>query len=176
MKYYETSYITRQEEKDDKRTEQEMIDGVRERLLEAIRLRMRADVKIGVYLSGGLDSSTLLGMATTLTNKSIDTYSIAFKDHAYFDEQSLCIGTNKFLGENRTTPHILETTHDQLAEHFEDCVYHSEYPLMHISGVGKYILSKLVQDNNGKVVLTGEGSDEIFSGYVTSIENLTDFY
>ena len=163
-KYYETSYITRREENEDKRTEEEMIDGVRERLLEAIRLRMRADVKVGVYLSGGLDSSTLLGMATTMTNKPIDTYSIAFKDDAYFDEQSLCHDTNKFLGTNKTTPHVLEVTHDQLAQHFDDCIYNYEYPLMHISGVAKYMLSKMVRDNHGKVVLTGEGSDEIFSG------------
>ena len=166
VKYYEISYITRQEEQNDKRTEQEMIDGVREHLLTAIRLRMRADVKVGVYLSGGLDSSTLLGMATTFTDKPIDTYSIAFKDHAYFNEQSFCIGTNKFLGPTKTTPHILEITHDQLAQHFEECVFHYEYPLMASGVVAKYILSKVVRDNNGKVVLTGEGSDEIFSGYV----------
>jgi hypothetical protein len=54
-----------------------------------------------------------------------------------------------------------------------DCVYHYEYPLMYISGVGKYILSKLVRDNHGKVVLTGEGSDEIFSGYVVVISSFT---
>ncbi|UJR11139.1 hypothetical protein I4U23_015320 [Adineta vaga] len=164
-KYYETSYITREEENNEQRSEEEMIDGVQEQLLDAIRLRMRADVKVGVYLSGGLDSSTLLGMATTFTDQSIDTYSIAFKDHPDFDEQSLCLGTNKHLGINKTTPHIFEITHDQLAENIDECVYHSEYPLTLISGVAKYILSKAVRANNGKVVLTGEGSDEIFSGY-----------
>ncbi|UJR12469.1 hypothetical protein I4U23_016645 [Adineta vaga] len=165
-KYYEISYITREEEKNEKRTEQEMIDGVREHLFNAVRLRMRADVKVGIYLSGGIDSSVILGMATTLTDKPIDTYSIAFKDHPFFDEQKLCMDTNRFLGPNKTTPHILEITHEQLAENFEDCVYHYENPLAATSPVGKYMLSKLVRNNNGKVVLTGEGSDEIFSGYV----------
>lgn len=164
-KYYELSYITRKEEKNEKRTEQEMIDGVRERLLEAVRLRMRADVTIGIYLSGGLDSSVILGMATQFTNKPINTYSISFKDHHYFDEQNLCIRTNEYLGE-KTRPYMIELTHNQLADHIDDCVYHYEYPLIQLSPVGKFLLSKLVNDNKGKVVLTGEGSDEIFAGYV----------
>ncbi|CAF1275102.1 unnamed protein product [Adineta ricciae] len=165
-RYYEMSYITRDEEKNDERTEKEMIDGVHEHLLNAVRLRMRADVKVGVFLSGGLDSSAVLGIATTLTDQPIDTYSIAFKEHVDFNEQSLCIETNKHFGSNKTTQHIVEITHDQLAEHFDDFVCQYEYPLMATSPVGKYILSKVVQENHGKVVLTGEGSDEIFSGYV----------
>lgn len=167
-KYYDLTYITRKEERHEKRTEQEMIEGVRERLLEAIRLRMRADVTVGVYLSGGIDSSAVLGMATQFTNKPINTYSIAFKDHHYFDEQSLFAGTNEYL-RGKTTPYVLELTHNELADHIEDCTYHYEYPLVQLSPVGKFLLSKLVNDNQGKVVLTGEGSDEIFAGYVHRI-------
>ncbi|CAF0723281.1 unnamed protein product [Rotaria sp. Silwood1] len=163
-KYYDLTYITREEEKKEKRTEHEMIDGVHQRLLEAVRLRMRADVTVGVYLSGGLDSSVLLGMATTFTNKPINTYSISFKDHHYFNEQSLCIRTNEFLRE-KTKPYIIELTHNELADYIDDCIYHYEYPLVQLSPVGKFLLSKLVNDNKGKVVLTGEGSDEIFAGY-----------
>ena len=164
-KYYDLTYITREEEKTEKRKEQEMIDGVRERLLEAVRLRMRADVTVGVYLSGGLDSSVVLGMATLFTDKPINTYSISFTDHHHFDEQDLCISTNEYHG-NKTRPHIVELTHNQLADHIDNCIYHYEYPLVQLSPVGKFLLSKLVNDNQGKVVLTGEGSDEIFSGYV----------
>ena len=131
-KYYDASYITRAEEQNEQRTEGEMVEGVRQRLLEAVRLRMRADVKIGVYLSGGLDSSTTLGMATTLT----DLLDLL---------QRPCL----------------------LTQGFEQCVYHYEYPLATMSGVGKYLLSKTVRENHGKVVLTGEGSDEIFSGWAT---------
>jgi len=61
---------------------------------------------------------------------------------------------------------MIELTHNQLADHIDDCVYHYEYPLIQLSPVGKFLLSKLVNDNKGKVVLTGEGSDEIFAGYV----------
>ena len=163
-KYYDVSYITRQEERDEQRSEEEMISGVRERLLEAIRLRMRADVKVGVYLSGGLDSSAVLGMATSFTDQPIDTYSISFKGDPYFDEKSLCDSTNAYLGPTKTRPHMIELTHHELADHLEDCIYHYEQPLMHSSAVGKFLLSKLVNQNGGKVVLTGEGSDEIFSG------------
>ena len=167
-KYYELSYITREEEKREQRTEEEMIEGVRERLLESIRLRMRADVTVGVYLSGGLDSSTVLGMATKFTSKPINTYSIAFKDHPDFDEQSLCLGTNQYFHE-KTNPYIMELTHSELADHIDDCIYHYEYPLVQLSPVGKFLLSKLVNDNQGKVVLTGEGSDEIFTGSVSFV-------
>lgn len=167
-KYYDVSYITREEERNEKRTEEEMIEGVRERLLEAIRLRMRADVTVGVYLSGGLDSSVVLGMATQFTDKPINTYSISFKDHHHFDEQSLCVRTGEYLGE-KINPYMIELTHHELADHISDCVYHYEYPLVQLSPVGKFILSKLVQQNQGKVVLTGEGSDEIFAGYVPSL-------
>jgi asparagine synthase (glutamine-hydrolysing) len=167
-KYYELTYITCKEEKNEKRTEQEMIEGVRERLLESIRLRMRADVTVGVYLSGGLDSSVVLGMATKFTNKPINTYSIAFKDHQDFDEQNQCIRTNEYFNE-KTNPYIIELTHNELADHIDDCIYHYEYPLVQLSPVGKFLLSKLVNDNQGKVVLTGEGSDEIFAGYISLI-------
>lgn len=170
-KYYDVSYITREEEKNEQRTEEEMIEGVRERLLEAVRLRMRADVTVGVYLSGGLDSSVVLGMATKFTDKPINTYSISFKDHQDFDEQSLCIGTGKYLGE-KINPYMIELTHHELADNISDCVYHYEYPLVQLSPVGKFILSKLVQDNQGKVVLTGEGSDEIFAGYVSLLSTV----
>ena len=163
-KYYDVSYITREEELVEQRSEGEMISGVRERLFEAVRLRMRADVKVGVYLSGGLDSSAILGMATNFTDQPIDTYSISFKDDPYFDEQSLCIGTNAYLGETKTRPHIIELTHNQLADHLDDCIYHYEHPLLYSCAVGKFLLSKVVNENGGKVVLTGEGSDEIFSG------------
>lgn len=142
-----------------------MINGVHERLLEAIRLRMRADVTVGVYLSGGIDSSATLGMATTLTNKPINTYSIAFKDHPSFDEQDLAVRTNEYH-HGKTNPYVIELTQNQLADYIDDTTYHYEYPLTQISPVGKYLLSKVVHDNHGKVVLTGEGSDEIFSGYV----------
>lgn len=163
-KYYDVSYVTREEEMKDKRTEEEMIEGVRERIMEAVRLRMRADVKVGVYLSGGLDSSTVLGLATTMTDQPIDTYSIAFKDHGDFDEQSMCVNTNAYHGEKKVRPHIIELTHNQLADHIDDCIYYYEHPLRQTSPIGKFILSKAVNKNKGKVVLTGEGSDEIFSG------------
>ena len=170
-KYYDVSYITREEERNEQRTEEEMIEGVRERLLEAVRLRMRADVTVGVYLSGGLDSSVVLGMATKFTNKPINTYSIAFKDHQDFDEQSLCVRTSEYLGE-KINPYIMELTHHELADHISDCVYHYEYPLVQLSPVGKFLLSKLVRQHQGKVVLTGEGSDEIFAGYALVFDTI----
>jgi asparagine synthase (glutamine-hydrolysing) len=100
-----------------------MIDGVHERLLEAVRLRMKANVTVCAYLSGGLDSSVVLEMATKFTNKPVNTYSISFEYHHSFDEQSLCLRTNEYFGE-KTKPHIIELTHHELADHIDDCVYH----------------------------------------------------
>lgn len=163
-KYYDVNYATRLEEANDERSEQEIIENVRKHLIEAVQLRMRADVKVGVYLSGGLDSSTILGIASGLTDKPIDTYSVAFKDHPHFDEQDIIERTNQHWGSNRISPHILQLTQNQLADHIDDCIFHYEYPLRYISSVAKLLLSRSIRENDGKVVLSGEGSDEIFAG------------
>ena len=128
---------------------------------EAVRLRLRADVPVACYLSGGIDSSAILGFAARLSSRPLQAYTLSF-DHADYDEchiaqeQARCSGAEFFRIDVRSA---------DLAEHFADAVYHAERPFGNAHGVAKYLLSRTVRDSGIKVVLTGEGSDEILAGY-----------
>ncbi|KAL9084487.1 MAG: hypothetical protein Q9159_005183 [Coniocarpon cinnabarinum] len=158
----------------DARTEVEMIAGVREHLLNAIRVRLRADVPVGIYLSGGIDSSVIAGMVTHLVNqqgeqmgseganKRVQCFSIAFDEESGYDESSIAERTAKFLDVNHTKKHMNE---EELAKRFEDATWHCEHHNPDLNFVGKFALSEEPRAKGWKVVLTGEGSDEIFGGY-----------
>ncbi|CEI94085.1 Putative Asparagine synthetase [Rhizopus microsporus] len=151
----------------DTRSVDEMIQGVRERLMESIRLRLRADVPVGVYLSGGIDSSCVAGIATAILREKnpqakIKAFTISFKDSKDHDESAIADRTAQFIDADFEK---LELTENDLLENFEESVWHIEAPQINLNGVGKFMLSKLVRDRGYKVVLTGEGSDEHFAGY-----------
>ena len=137
------------------------IEALREKLQEAVRLRMRADVPVGCYLSGGLDSCTALGMAARYTDKPIQAFTLSF-DHADYDERLIAEEMATMAGADF---HPIAVRHDDLATHFADAVWQSETLFFNAHGVAKYLLSRAVRDAGFKVVLTGEGSDEIFAGY-----------
>ncbi|KAI8637050.1 asparagine synthase [Parasitella parasitica] len=147
----------------------EMIRGVRQRLVDAVKDRLIADVPVGVYLSGGIDSSCIAGIMSDLkkndstTQSRIKAFSIAFVDDDNFNEGSIAKRTAEFCN---TDFQVLELTENDLLEHFEDSVWHVEQHHFNLNSVGKYLLSKMVRDQGYKVVLTGEGSDEHFAGYV----------
>jgi asparagine synthase (glutamine-hydrolysing) len=158
----------------DPRTPQEMIEGVRERMLEAIKLRLRADVPIGIYLSGGIDSSVIAGMVTHLVkeqgitmgsapaNERVCCFSIAFDEESGFDESSIANRTADWLGVKYQKKHMSEA---ELASRFEDATWHTEHHNPDLNFVGKFALSEVPLEAGYKVVLTGEGADEHFAGY-----------
>lgn len=170
--YWEINYRDKREA--DTRKEHEMIYGVRDRLLESIRLRLRADVPVGIYLSGGIDSSAIAGMVKHLVKEQgvklgiqgaterISCFSIAFDKESGFDESSIASRTAEWLGVKHVKKHMDE---QGLAERFEDAVYHCEHHNHDLNFVGKYALSEVPRESNCKVVLTGEGADEQFAGY-----------
>ena len=134
---------------------------LREALLQAVNTRLRADVPVGVYLSGGIDSCAVLGMATHLRQAPIDTFTLAFSDRDY-DESAIAAAMAKKVGARH---HTLPVTQDDLADNFSEAIWHSETPFINAHAVAKFQLSKYVRDFGLKVVLTGEGADEIFAGY-----------
>lgn len=158
----------------DPRTPDEVIEGVRSHLLESIRLRLRADVPIGIYLSGGIDSSVIAGMTTHLMRSEsvslgsssprsrITCFSVAFDEDSGFDESAIANRTADWLGVKYIKKHMNE---DALAQRFEDATWHAEHTNPDLNYVGKYALSEVPQEEGFKVVLTGEGSDEQFAGY-----------
>jgi asparagine synthase (glutamine-hydrolysing) len=141
--------------------ESEWIERLRESLNEAIRLRLRADVPVACYLSGGIDSSAVLGLASKCSSRPLRAYTLSF-DHADYDEVSIAEETATFAGAEFCR---IDVRPDALADHFADAVYHAERPFGNAHAVAKFMLSRAVRDSGIKVVLTGEGGDEIFAGY-----------
>jgi len=134
---------------------------LRELLIDATRLRLRADVPVGAYLSGGLDSSTITAIIRTFTTNPLETFSIAFDDPA-FDESGFQARMAKSLGTNH---HVVRASHADIGRIFPEVVWHAETPLMRTSPAPMFLLSGLVRRKNFKVVLTGEGADEFLAGY-----------
>ena len=130
-------------------------------LEEAVRLRLRADVPVGCYLSGGLDSCAVLGLASRHRRDPIRAFTLTFDRDAYDEEPQAREMAAKAGAEFTPIP----IRQDDLAEHFDDAIVQSETFCINAHGVAKYLLSRAVRDAGCKVVMTGEGSDEILGGY-----------
>ena len=142
-------------------SEEEAAEQLRDLLSDATRLRLRADVQVGSYLSGGIDSTFIAALIRQHTPEALCTFSIAFEEPA-FDERAYQEVATAFLGtDHRRT----ECTNADVGQIFPEVVWHTEAPLLRASPAPMYLLSRLVHDNNIKVVLTGEGADEFLGGY-----------
>jgi asparagine synthase (glutamine-hydrolysing) len=143
------------------RTLDDYAAGLRDLLADATRLRLRADVPVGAYLSGGLDSSTIAALIRGETVNHLETFSIAFADPA-FDEREPQERMVAVLG---TDHHRIECAEADIGRVFPDVIWHAEWPLLRTSPAPMYLLSGLVRGHGLKVVLTGEGADEFLGGY-----------
>ncbi len=130
-------------------------------LTDATRIRLRADVEVGSYLSGGVDSSIVSALAARLAPGRLRTYSVTFDDPAY-DES----------GPQQTMAAALGTRHRsalcgaaEIAPLFPTVVRHAEQPILRTAPAPLYRLAGLVREDGIKVVLSGEGADEVFAGY-----------
>lgn len=134
---------------------------VRHLIEKSVQRRLVADVPVGVYVSGGLDSSIVSLLAAKNYPGTLDSYSIAFDD-ARFDESEYQYAMSEYLGTNHRQ---LRISSRDLVENFIPATQAAESFVFRSAYVPMFLLSKLVRDSGGKVVLTGEGSDEFFSGY-----------
>lgn len=132
-----------------------------ELLRDAVKIRLRADVPVGAYLSGGLDSSVTTAYIKDINPHVLNTFSIGFTDKDY-DETAYQLEAAKFFGTNHTA---FSCTSEELAESFAETIWHTEFPILRMSPTPMFLLSKKVRENNIKVVITGEGADEILAGY-----------
>lgn len=139
----------------------EAIEQFRTLLQDAVRLRLRADVPVGAYLSGGLDSSAITALIRQETSTHLHTFSISFADPRY-DETEHQKEMARFLG---TEHHVIRATNQDIAQAFPDVVSHAETPILRTAPVPMFLLSRLVRNYGIKVVLTGEGADEFLGGY-----------
>ena len=141
--------------------EEEYIDAVREKLIEAVQLRMEADVPVGCYLSGGIDSCAIVGLAAASTQGSVKTFTIGF-DNEDYDETPIATEMAESVGAEQV---IMRLNADHLYDFFEETIWHTERTIYNTLGVAKLLMSRRVNEHGYKVVMTGEGSDELFGGY-----------
>jgi len=146
---------------DEGRSVEDVVEEFRELMIDACRIRLRADVPVGAYLSGGLDSSTIASVVRRHTSNRLVTFSIAFSD-AKFDESQFQKQMAQHLG---TEHHVVQASHEDIGNAFPDVVWHTEVPIMRTAPAPMFLLSKLVRQTGFKVVLTGEGADEFLGGY-----------
>jgi asparagine synthase (glutamine-hydrolysing) len=137
------------------------VEELRALLTDAVRIRLRADVPVGAYLSGGLDSSTIAALVRELGVSHLDTFSIAFSD-PQFDESEHQRRMAQYLG---TEHQVVYATHEDIGSVFPDVVWHAESALTRTAPAPMFLLSRLVRQQNYKVVLTGEAADEMLAGY-----------
>lgn len=134
---------------------------LRERLVDAVRLQLRADVPVGAYLSGGLDSSGIVALIRGFTRTPVRTFSVAFEDGEY-DESAHQQAMVQHLGTDHTTVHC---SRRDIGDAFPRMIRHVQAPVLRTAAVPLMLLSASVRAHGYKVVLTGEGADEVFGGY-----------
>lgn len=134
---------------------------LRELLIDAVRLQLRADVPVGAYLSGGLDSSGIVAMIRGFTDTPVRTFSVAFED-GEFDESDYQQAMVRHLRTDHTT---LRCTRRDIGDAFPQLIRHAETPVLRTAPVPLMLLAGSVREHGYKVVLTGEGADEVFGGY-----------
>lgn len=139
----------------------EAIEEFDELFASAVRLRLRADVEVAAFLSGGIDSSTTVSYIKKVGPRVLNTFSIGFSEKD-FDESAYQEKAARYFNTNHKS--VICTSSD-IAEVFPKVVWQSETAMTRTAPAPMMILSKLVRDNNIKVVITGEGSDEILAGY-----------
>src|SRR6516164_6194121 len=143
------------------RSDAEYAAEFRHTLEEAVRVRLRADVPVGCYLSGGLDSCSVLGLAAKHHPEPIRAFTLTF-DQAEYDEGPIAREMAELTGAEF---YAIPINQQRLADAFSDAILQSETLCVNAHGVAKFLLSKAVRDAGYKVVITGEGSDEILGGY-----------
>jgi asparagine synthase (glutamine-hydrolysing) len=143
------------------RRENEAREEVLALLTNAVRLRMRADVPVGAYLSGGLDSSLVCALAAPMAAGGLNTFSVTF-DSAEHDESAFQRAVAEALA---THHHAAACGPDDIARVFPQVMRFAERPVLRTAPAPLYSLAERVRENGMKVVLTGEGADEVFGGY-----------
>jgi asparagine synthase (glutamine-hydrolysing) len=128
---------------------------------DSVRLRLRADVPVAAYLSGGIDSSATTWLIKQIEPGVLNTFSIGFES-AEFDETAF---QQSVASQLETTHRSITCRNTDVADNFAKVLWHTEIPILRTGAVPMYLLSGLVHDNDIKVVITGEGADEFLGGY-----------
>lgn len=143
------------------RSSESWAEEMQDLLVDAARIRLRADVPVGAYLSGGIDSTYISTLVKTHFNNKLHTFSVQFSDKRY-DESAF---QQRAIAAIQTDHRAVQCTDEDIGALFPQVVWHTEVPMIRTAPAPLMMLSGLVRSNDYKVVLTGEGADEIFAGY-----------
>jgi asparagine synthase (glutamine-hydrolysing) len=130
-------------------------------LSDAVRLRLRSDVPVAAYLSGGIDSTATTYFIKSIQPDNLKTFSVGFEDQQY-DETNFQAEASRYLN---TSHRQFTCRNEDIADHFAKAIWHAEVPVLRTAPVPMYFLSRLVREEGIKVVITGEGADEMLAGY-----------
>ncbi len=139
--------------------EEDYLEELRALLDESVRMRLVADVPLGAFLSGGVDSSTVIGLMARHINRPLKTFSIGFREDSYSELKYARIAAKKF----RTEYHEFIVT-PEICDIVDELVWHFDEPFADSSAIPTYMVSKLAREHV-KVALSGDGGDELFGGY-----------
>ena len=142
-------------------SDDEYIEALRGHFVEAIQLRLEADVPVACYLSGGIDSCSIMGVAAACQQSPVKAFTIGFDDSDY-DETAIAREMAEAVGADQD---ILTVSGTDLYDHFARTIWHTERSIYNTFTVAKLLMSQHVHEAGYKVVVTGEGSDELFAGY-----------
>jgi len=157
--YWDVNYCADQVVSEER--EKQLTEDLLNLLLDATNIRLRSDVPVGAYLSGGLDSTVITALTHRLVGDRVRTFSVSF-DYKEFDESPYQREASQFL---HTQHSNAQCSYGDIAAVFPDVVWHSEQPVLRTAPAPMMLLSRLVRNSGFKVVLTGEGADEILGGY-----------
>jgi asparagine synthase (glutamine-hydrolysing) len=158
--YWQVSYPDRGHE-DYGRDEKRVVDEYEAVLFQAVQRRLRADVPVVSYLSGGVDSSLIVAMSNKALGRPIPTFTVSVKSKG-LDEESEALQTAKQLG---CTPVVVDCGNETLRAGYPELIAAAEFPVVDTSCLGLLHLARSVHQHGYKVVLTGEGADEWLAGY-----------
>jgi asparagine synthase (glutamine-hydrolysing) len=158
-KYWDI-HFSKEDDGDARRSDEDYIAEWRELFRESVRLRLMADVPLGMFLSGGIDSSAIAAVMSEMVDEPIKTFSVAFAEREANELEYARIVARKF----KTDHHEVVVSPEDFFAALPELVWHEDEPLAHPSSVALNFVSRLAA-RHVKVVLTGEGSDELLAGY-----------
>lgn len=138
------------------------VGGIRDRLRSSVEKRMMSDVPMGVFLSGGVDSSTNVALMSEFSSRPVETFTIGFSDYQHLNEFD---SANQIARQFGTNHHEISIKKKDMIDYLPKMIHSQDEPIADWVCIPLYFVSKLAHDNGMKVVQVGEGSDEQFCGY-----------